>query len=67
MRIELLKPIPVHTRILLRADGINVGGSATVKHVSRRGAKCIVGLNLSQALRDEILTAIRERDLSGCA
>jgi len=60
MRIEVLRPIPVHARILLRADAINVSGSATVKHVTPRRAKYILGLNLSQALRHELLTAIRQ-------
>ena len=60
LRIEVSKPIPVHSRISFRADGINVAGSATVKHVTRQGAKYILGLNLSQALRSEILTAIHQ-------
>jgi len=58
LRIEVSKPISVHSRISFRAERLTVSGSATVKHVARLGAKYSLGLNLSQALRSEILIAI---------
>jgi hypothetical protein len=51
LRIELAEPIPVRTRILLRADRINFSGSATVRSRTWRGCKYILGLNLTQAQR----------------
>jgi hypothetical protein len=51
--IEAPKPIPVHTRIHLRADRINVAGSATVKYVVPRGSKHLLGLELSDSLGDK--------------
>ena len=48
--IELAEPIPVLSRLSLRADQINLGGSASVRHIAWRGCKYVVGLNLSQAL-----------------
>ena len=39
---------------------INLAGSATVKHVVRQGAKYVLGLELSQVLRDQVLARIRE-------
>ena len=59
LRIEVPEPIPVHSRISLRADRIDLHGSATVKHIARYGSKYILGLNLSQALRDKALAVIR--------
>ena len=59
LRIEVPERIPVSSRISLRADRINLQGSATVKHIARRGSKYILGLNLSQALRDQALAVIR--------
>jgi hypothetical protein len=60
LRIEVPQPILVNSRISLRADRINLGGSATVKHVTRHGFKYILGLELSQPLRDQTLAVICE-------
>ena len=53
MRIELTEPIAVRSRLSLRADQINFGGSASVRHVASRGCKYVLGLNLSQALEQK--------------
>jgi len=60
LRIEVPEPIPVQSRVSLRADRINFHGSGTVKYIARRGAKYILGLNLSHALGDQALASIRE-------
>ncbi len=60
LRIEVPEPIPVHSRVSLAADRINLAGSATVKNIARHGSKYILGLNLSQPLRDQALALIRE-------
>jgi len=59
LRIELSEPIPVRSRLLLRANLIDVGGSATVRHTAWRGCKYTLGLNLSHTLHDDALAAIR--------
>ena len=60
MRVEVAESIPAHSRVLLQADLVNLGGSASVKHVQRYGSKYILGLELSQALHEQTLNAIRE-------
>jgi hypothetical protein len=56
LRIEVLEPIPVGSRLSLRSEGINLSTSATVRYIaSRRGYKHILGLNLSQPLEKQSL------------
>jgi hypothetical protein len=57
--IEVPEPIPVHSTVSLRAEAIKLAGSGTVKHVTRRGSKMVLGLELSHALRDQALALIR--------
>jgi len=52
LRIEMTQPIPVLSTLLLRAEQINLGGSASVKHIASRGCKYILGLNFSHALEN---------------
>lgn len=56
LRIEVAEPIPIRSTVLLRADQINLGGSASVRHVTWRGCKYILGLNLTQALEKPLST-----------
>jgi hypothetical protein len=51
MRIEVPKRIPVRTWVVLRAERINLGGSASVRHVGRSGSHYIVGLEMCQVLK----------------
>src|SRR5271154_2187221 len=60
MRIEVNTSIAPRTRIMINAERIKVSGSATVKHVERYGSKYILGLELSETLREKTLAAIRE-------
>ncbi len=60
LRVEVSEPIPVRTNLQLRAERINLGGSATVKHSVRYGSKYLLGLQLSQVLQDKTLTLVRE-------
>jgi hypothetical protein len=59
LRIEVGEPIPVRSQISLRADRINLSGSATVRNIGWRGCKYILGLNLSQTQPAEALAIIR--------
>ena len=60
IRIEVLEPIPARTRVSVQAEQIKCAGSATVKHVEQNRTKYILGLELSEALRVQTLSAIRE-------
>jgi PilZ domain len=58
LRIEVPEPIPVRARLSLRADRINLSGSATVRNITWRGCKYILGVNLTQAQTAEFLAMI---------
>lgn len=60
LRIETPGSVSVRTYLSLRADRIKLAGSATVKHVVRNGSKYTLGLELSQALREQVLAVVRE-------
>jgi hypothetical protein len=60
LRVEAPEPIPVSTSVMLRAGRINLAGASRVKHLDRYGSKYILGLELSQALRDKSLALIQE-------
>lgn len=57
LRIESSEPIPARAVILLNAERLKVSGSATVKHVVRRGSKYLLGVELNAALLEKALTA----------
>jgi hypothetical protein len=59
LRIEVGEPIPVRSRLLLRANLTDVDGAATVRYSAWSRCKYIVGLNLCHALHDDALAAIR--------
>jgi hypothetical protein len=44
IHVEVKEQIPLHTRVMLRADGSNIAGSAFVKYVTPYEAKYIVVL-----------------------
>jgi PilZ domain len=64
LRIEMAEPLPVRSRVLLRADRINFSGSATVRSVAWRGCKYTMGLSLSQAQSSSALFKIGRPDLT---
>lgn len=47
IHIEVPEQIPLHSRVMLRADGISIAGSASVKYLTRCGAKFILVLETS--------------------
>jgi len=47
--------IPVGSFVKIQADGLNLNGSATVRHVTRRPAGYVLGLELSAPLDLEVL------------
>jgi len=58
LRVEAPVAIPVQSRISLRIEELNLSASALLKHVSRRGSKYMLGLELSQTLHERALAAI---------
>jgi hypothetical protein len=60
LRIEVAANIPLRTALTLNVERLQLSGPASVKHVERRGAKFLLGLELSQALQQKALAALRE-------
>jgi len=58
LRVELQESIPVRTRVAFRMEAINESGSGTVRHVTRRNMKVILGLALSHPLTKQILESL---------
>jgi hypothetical protein len=58
LRLEVPVPVPLLTGISLNADRINVSGSARVRHMTRYGAKYLIGVELSQALQEKVMAAL---------
>ena len=45
VHVEVRERIPLHTRVMLRADGMNVAGETSVKYVTRCERKFILVLD----------------------
>ena len=61
IRIEAKEPISVRTTVSLLAERIRLAGSARVKRVTRSGSKCILGLEMSQPLREQVMAIVRDQ------
>lgn len=61
LRIETSDLIPARAVIMFRAERLDLSGSATVRYSSRRGMKFILGLELSQRLRELAISIASER------
>jgi len=59
LRIELPQPIPYLTYVTLRVDGMSLAVSARVRHSRTRGVKAVMGLELSEPIREQIVEALR--------
>jgi hypothetical protein len=46
IHVEVREQIPLHTRVMLRADGISIAGSTSVKYVTHCDSKFILVLDL---------------------
>ena len=46
IHVEVREPIPLDTRVMLRAGGISIAGSTSVKYVTRCEASFILVLDL---------------------
>jgi hypothetical protein len=50
IRVEVARPVRPGTRILLMAERLNLSGAASVRHMSSRGGKYLLGLDLTQPI-----------------
>jgi hypothetical protein len=46
VHVEVREQIPLHTHVMLRADGISIAGSTSVKYVTRYDSKFFLVLDL---------------------
>jgi hypothetical protein len=60
LRLELPVAVATGTDISLNAERIKISGQARVRHCTRYGAKYLAGVELSQALRNNALAALRD-------
>lgn len=59
LRIELPQPIPYLTYVTMRVEGMSLAISARVRHSRTRGVKAVMGLELSEPIREQIVEALR--------
>ncbi len=60
LRIQSIDPVPARTIILLNDERLKISGSATVKHVVRRGSKYLLGVELNAALLERTLALAKQ-------
>lgn len=60
LRLESPEAIPARTVISLSAERLKLSGSASVRHVDRRGARYILGLELNATLLERTLSLAAE-------
>ena len=59
LQVDSSEPLPVNTRVSLRADLIEFAGVAVVKHVEAQGSRFLLGLELSPSLMEQALKLTR--------
>lgn len=59
LRVDSNESLPMNTRVSLRADLIELAGTAIVRHIHGRGSHFILGLELSPGLREQALKLTR--------
>jgi len=63
LRIETSDAIPAQSFVNLRVEKVDVAGSGRVRYLRRAGAGNVIGLELSQKVRQQLLDALRETPL----
>jgi hypothetical protein len=59
LRVDSNESLPVNTRVSLRADLVELAGTAIVRRVHEQGSRFILGLELSAALMEQALKLTR--------
>jgi hypothetical protein len=60
LRIETIETIPTQSQVSLRIEKMDVAGSARVRYFRRGPTSNIIGLELNQKVRQQLLDALRE-------
>jgi hypothetical protein len=60
LRIETSETIPAQSYVNVRVEKVDVAGSARVRYVRRGGIGHVIGLELTQKVRQQLLDALRE-------
>jgi len=60
LRIETVDMIPRHTYVNLRIEKWDLTSSARVRYSRRAGAVNVIGLELTQKVRQQLLDALRD-------
>ena len=55
-----IESIPARSNVNLRVERVDVAGSARVRYVRRSGLGNVIGLELSQKIRQQLLDALRQ-------
>jgi len=61
LRIETNETIPAQSYVSLRVEKVDVAGSARVRYVRRGGIRNVIGLELGEKVREQLIEALRER------
>jgi hypothetical protein len=64
LRLETLEMIPARSYVNLRVEKVDVAGSARVRYLRRSGMGHVIGLELTQNVRRQILDALRQKPSS---
>jgi len=60
LRVETTETIPTQSQVSLRVETLDVAGSARVRYFRRGPMRNVIGLELSQQVRQQLLDALRE-------
>jgi|SRR6188472_1178839 len=59
LRIETSEAIPAQSFVNVRVERVDVAGSGRVRYLRRAGIGNVIGLELSQKVRQQLLEALR--------
>ena len=60
LRVETTETLPAQAYVNLRVEKVDIAGSARVRYIRRANAGYVVGLELSQKIRQQLLDALPE-------
>jgi hypothetical protein len=61
LRVETAETIPTQSQVSLRVEKVEVAGSARVRYFRRGPMHNIIGLELNQNIRQQLLDALRQK------
>lgn len=60
LRVETTETIPAYSYVYLRVAEVDVTGSARVRYLRRGGRRNIIGLELGEKVREQLIEALRK-------